>query len=93
MRKQKNKLSASERLSNLTEIPFDMVGCLPYIKMCSNREVTIEDAGSILHYDGENIKLMQKKMRIEIEGRGLKILCLSGNNLRICGFITGMRFE
>lgn len=90
---KKNKLSVGGKISNCTQIPFDMMRCLPYIKLSSNREVIIEDAGKIIHYDETNVKLSQRKLKIEICGRALKILCLSGGNIRVTGFITNLKFE
>ena len=92
-KEKKKRLSGIKRISNSTQIPFDMLGYLPYIRMCSNREITIEDAGKIIHYDGECVKVRQRKTEIEICGRGLRIICLSGGCIRVTGYITCVRFD
>ena len=89
----KNKLSATQQLSRLSQIPFDMLTAMPYIKMCSNREITVEDAGKLLHYDRTCVKVRQGKSNIVISGSGLDIKCLANNDLRVEGCIYGISFE
>ena len=89
----KNKLSATQQLSRLSQIPFDMLTAMPYIKMCSNREITVEDAGKLLHYDKTCVKVRQGKSNIVINGSGLDIKCLANNDLRVEGYIYGISFE
>ena len=89
----KNKLSATQQLSRLSQIPFDMLTAMPYIKMCSNREITVEDAGKLLHYDKTCVKVRQGKSNIVINGSGLDIKCLANNDLRVEGCIYGISFE
>ena len=89
----KNKLSATQQLSRLSQIPFDMLTAMPYIKMCSNREITVEDAGKLLHYDRTCVKVRQGKSNIVINGSELDIKCLANNDLRVEGCIYGISFE
>lgn len=90
---KKKELTLTGKISNCTQIPFDMLGKTPYIKMCSNREVIIEKAGKIIHYDEGCVRLSGHSFFIEISGRGLRILCLCDGNIRITGFITNLKFE
>ena len=90
---KKNKLTVAERIANAVEIPVDMAMSLPYIKMCSNREIVIEDAGKLIHYDGECVKVCQRNMRVTVCGRELKIKCLANNDIRVMGFILSVMFE
>jgi len=90
---KKNKLALSAKLSNVTQLPFDMAMSRPYIKMCHNREAIIEDAGKLLHYDKECIKVKQHKDTVIIEGKDLKIICLANGDLRVVGFVSGVSFE
>ena len=87
------KLNAAQRVSNASHIPIDMITSMPYIKMCSNREITVEDAGKLLHYDRSTVKVRQRKTSIIISGSGLDIKCLANNDLRVEGCIYGVSFE
>ena len=89
----KHVLSASAKLSNLTQLPIDMAAGLPYIKMCSNREVLIEDAGKLIHYENECVKVRQKRNTVVINGSDLKLIYLVNKDLRVTGFISGVCFE
>ncbi len=93
MTQKRKKLTAVQRLSNVSEIPLDMTLCLPYIRMCSNREIIIEDAGKLVHYDADIIKLMQGKIKICISGSGLKLKYLLNKSVRVTGFILSVSFE
>ena len=92
-KKNKTKLSATENISNITQLPFDMAMGLPYIKMSSNREVLIEDAGNIVHYDESCVKVRQRKNVVFVSGNNLKLIYLVNNDLRVTGFITCVGFE
>lgn len=91
--KKSKKLSLTAKLSNATQLPFDMTLSHPYIKMCHNREAIIEDAGKLLHYDKECIRVRQHRDTVVITGKDLKIIYLANGDLRIVGFVTGTSFE
>jgi len=92
-KRKKEKLSVTEKLSNITNIPFDMATHLPYIKMYSNREIIIEDAGKLVHYSEDCIKVKQGKNTVGIDGTDLKLICLATGDLRVAGFINSVYFE
>ena len=92
-KKEKNKLSALQKLSNVSGIPCDAALRVPYIRMCSNREILVEDAGKLLHYSPEKVSVMQKKLKITVTGKRLKLVCLTNNDLSVVGCIDGVVFE
>ena len=91
--KNRKKLSVAARVSNATQIPFDMTAKKPYIRMCHNREAIIEDAGKLLHYDKECIKVRQQRATVVINGTDLKIIYLANGDLRVTGVVSGIDFE
>ncbi|MBQ7400044.1 MAG: YabP/YqfC family sporulation protein [Clostridia bacterium] len=94
MRERKSKkLPKVAKVSNAAQIPFDMAVCYPYIRMCFNREIIIEDAGKLVHYDMENVRVMQRKNTVSVTGRNLKIVFLANGDLRVTGFVTNVGFE
>ena len=90
---KKTHLGVVQRISQKSDIPFDMVFENPYIIMCSNREIVIEDAGRLVHYDGGCVKIMQRKTCVSVCGSNLKILCLANNDIRVAGLIYSVSFE
>jgi len=91
-KKQEKALSLLSGLSQKSGIPVDMLTSLPLIKMMSNREIYIEDAGKILKYDTESVCITQRKMTLEIKGRNLSIKCLADTNICVCGYIEMLCF-
>ena len=91
--KEKNKLSVYKRAVNASWLPYDVCTSNAYIKMCSNREILVEDAGKLVNYTDECVKVVQKKQVICINGRNLKIICLANNDIRVTGFICSVSFE
>ena len=90
---KKKQLNITQKISEKSNIPFDMMFKNPYIIMCSNREIIVEDAGKLVHYDSECVKVMQRKNCIAVSGNNLKLLCLANNDIRVAGFINSVSFE
>ena len=92
-KKNKESLSATQKLSKISGVPIDMMLTKqPYITLFSNREITVEDAGKLIHYDDKNVKVMQGKTAVSVNGSGLGIKCLANGDLRVEGYITSLEF-
>lgn len=81
------------RVSQSIDIPFDMLTNLPMIKMLSNREIYIEDAGEITKYDDNCVCVVQGKNTVFVEGHNLDLKFLSDGNIRVFGYIERVCFE
>lgn len=92
-REKGKKLSVQAKLANATQLPIDMAVRMPYIKLFSNREAVIEDAGKLIHYDEECVKVRQQKNTVVINGGCLKLVYLVNNDLKVTGFISCIGFE
>lgn len=68
------------------------MGNAPIIEMISNRQITIEGSSGILLYTNESIKINTGRVVICLEGRGLKLRCISDSCVEIDGFITKINF-
>ena len=94
MKKKKNERHGIiSRLSDASGIPFDMLTSLPMIKMTSNREIVIEDAGALEHYESGCVRLSQGRLCVCINGVDLRIKCLADNSISVTGYITGVGFD
>ena len=89
----RKKLSPLQKMSNISGIPADIALSMPYIRMCSNREITVEDAGKLIHYSPKKVSVMQRKLKITVCGENLKLVCLSNNDLSVTGCIETISFE
>ena len=92
MKKHKKKAPLVSSISSLSGIPLDMLTSLPLIKMMSNREIYIEDAGMIIRYDRECVALMQREKVIEIKGENLNLRSLADGNISVDGYIESVSF-
>lgn len=90
---RKGNLTVSQKLSNALQMPIDVVANEPYIKICSNREVIVEKAGKLVHYERNVVKVARRNSVISINGRDLKIARLCDGNLKVCGYLTSLCFE
>ena len=90
---KKKKLALTQKISNASYIPFDAASSLSYVHLLSNREALIEDAGRLIHYDSELVKVKQGKNAVAVTGSGLVIKYLKNNNLSVTGFILSVSFE
>ena len=93
MKKHKKRRQLISSLSASSGLPIDMLLSLPLIKMMSNREIYIEDAGRIIRYDKECVALMQRKKVIEIQGENLNLRSLADGNISVDGYIETVKFS
>lgn len=68
------------------------IGSAPLIEMTGNRQVTIEGSTGILLYESESVKISTGRMIVSFGGRGLRLRCISGSCVEICGFISKIEF-
>jgi len=90
---KKHRHGIISKISEASDLPLDMIGRLPMINLYSNREMYVEDAGVLEHYDSECVRLTQRKNVISVSGRNLELKCLADNNIRVSGFILSVSFE
>jgi sporulation protein YqfC len=92
MIKHKKRTPLISAISASSGIPIDMLSSLPLIKMLSNREIYIEDAGRIIRYDKECVALMQRRHVVEIKGENLNLRSLADGNISVDGYIESVSF-
>ncbi len=67
-------------------------GFAPLLEMTGNRQLTVEGSTGILLYENEQIKLSTGRMILSVNGRGLRLRCISGSCVEISGFISNIEF-
>ncbi len=95
MDKQKEKpiMKISEKLSNLFDMPTDVVLDTPKVTVMSDNSVTIENYTGIVEYDDNIIKVRTKEKVISVTGEKLMICIITDNYIMAEGRILNVRWE
>ncbi len=88
----KESKNIRESVVETLSLPKDV--CLGALKVAltGNSEAWIENYRGILEYTGCSILLQGKNCKVCIEGRGLTICYYTGEDMKIVGCITGVRY-
>ena len=79
--------SILERTAEVFDLPGDVVAGLPHVEVVGNREFYMENHRGILSYGGEEIAVNAEKAVVRIHGRGLELVSMTGEALRVRGTI------
>ena len=80
------------RIVDALELPKDLCLGAFNIKLIGQYEVYVENYRSIIEYNSSDIKLQGKHNRLSINGRNLRIICFTKDDMRIKGFIQEVKF-
>lgn len=79
------------RLSDMLELPREIVLNLPLINIIGNEELTIENYKGVVEYAEERIRINTSRGIIKIEGKKLTLKQITAENISVSGVIT--KFE
>lgn len=85
-------MSIKEIFTNVVQIPPELVDRIPYIELCGNKQLYIENYKSIIEYTEDFIKLRLKTSMLSIEGKNLVIEKYSKEELYITGRFQNIKF-
>ena len=80
-------------LQNAFDLPTGALAGFPQIALSGNREAVVEGCTGVLEYSDTRIRLGFGKMMLQFTGRNLQIRCMSGENVIVDGFFTGIEFQ
>lgn len=89
-KKQPDKLNWI--LTDMLELPKDLVLELPRITLIGQRELYLENHKGIIEYDSNQIKINLVRGYLEIEGLDMEIKFIIHDELSISGNIKALRF-
>ncbi|MGE5421924.1 MAG: sporulation protein YqfC [Ignavibacteriales bacterium] len=89
-KKQPDKLNWI--LTDMLELPKDLVLELPRITLIGQRELYLENHKGIIEYDSNQIKINLVRGYLEIEGLDMEIKFIIHDELSIVGNIKALRF-
>jgi len=76
-----------DSLAELFDLPADVVAGLPHLEMVGSRQLYVEHHQGILSYSGECIDINTAHGVLRVEGRGMELLAMTGEELRLGGRI------
>lgn len=87
----KAKLKAE--LTESLHLPKDLMFGAVIVTATGNQEVYVENYKGILEYSDEKIKLQTKSCYLTITGRNLVISYYTNDEMKITGYIQGIRYS
>jgi len=89
---QEPKVSLKEKMSELLELPKDIVLNVPKLTMVGNKDLLIENFKGIIEYDNDRIRINTNSGIIKITGEGLEIKEITSEDLMVNGYISSLEF-
>lgn len=88
-RKENGVLNA---VAELFDLPADVVAGLPHLEMVGSRQLYLEHHQGILSYGEEQIDVNTAAGVLRVSGRGLSLLAMTAEELRIGGHIASVEW-
>jgi sporulation protein YqfC len=85
-------MNITEQIADSLDLPKDVVLGFPFISMCGNRELYIDNHMGILSYESGQIVVRTKHDPIRIQGKNLLIVYYTKDSIRLTGQITDICF-
>ena len=86
------KMSLKTRITEMSEIPKDVVFGVPLITLVGQNEASVENYRGILEYTDKMIRIQTKIGKIQIIGSDLQIENYSNDVMKIIGCIQNIEF-
>ena len=93
MEKKPRRAGLLERTAELFDLPADALASLPRLELVGDKELRMENHRGILSYSGEEIAVSSEGMVVRVLGRGLELVSMTGDALRIRGEIQRVEWE
>lgn len=85
-------ISLKKKITDVLELPKEVVLNLPMISMVGNEEMHIENYKGILEYDSERIRIYTANGILKLEGRSLFLRTMTTEEITIKGTILKIEF-
>lgn len=87
------KKRMKQQMSDILEIPSDVMLDLPKIVLVGNLQVFIENHRGIVEYTTETVRVNVGEYEVVIKGEKLLLRNILPDEIRVDGTITGVSFE
>jgi sporulation protein YqfC len=79
-------------VAELFDLPADVMAGLPHLEMVGSRQLYVENHTGILAYSEEQIDVNTSAGVLRVSGRGLSLLAMTAEELRIGGHIAAVEW-
>lgn len=90
---KERKESLAQRVSEVFDLPGDVLGGLPRIELTGDGELRMENHRGILDYGSEEIHVSGGRLMVRIRGEGLELRAMNRTELLITGRIHSVELE
>ncbi len=90
---KERKKSLAQRVSEVFDLPGDVLGGLPRIELTGDGELRMENHRGILDYGSEEIHVSGGRLMVRIRGKGLELRAMNRTELLITGRIHSVELE
>ena len=80
------------RLSELSELPKDVVLGIPMLTMVGQMELNIENYRGIIEYTDSLIRVHTKDGQIRVNGKNLKVEYYTNDEMKVTGHIVSIEY-
>ncbi len=87
------KRKMKRQMSDILEIPSDVMLDLPKIVMVGNLQVFIENHRGIVEYTSETVRVNVSEYEVVVKGENLLLRNILPEEISVDGKITGVYFE
>lgn len=88
-----NKTSLKSRISDVTNIPKDVILGVPLVQLVGQEEFYIENYRGILEYTNTFIRIQTKIGQIHICGKELEIIYYTNDEMKVIGRIESLAYH
>ena len=79
-------------VAELFDLPADVIAGLPHIEMIGGRQLFLEKHRGLLAYSDETIDINTGAVVVRVRGKGLELLAMTAEELRVGGSIEAVEF-
>ena len=87
MERNKREKHLLSEAAELFDLPVDLLAGLPQVEVMGRRQFYMENHRGILSYSDEEIDISADGLIVRLYGKGLELVSMSGDALRIRGTI------
>lgn len=85
--------SLKQKMTEVSELPKDVVMGMPVLTMTGQQELCIENYRGIIEYTDTVARIQTKIGQIKVMGKNLKVAYYTNDEMMINGRITGIEYQ
>ncbi len=92
MEKKNKGLNIKNKISNMFELPKEIVLNLPLISIVGNQEINIENYKGVIEYTEMKIRINTSCGIFKIEGKNLSLKQITAEAITVTGVVTKLEY-